>query len=278
MRPLSSAALRRGGWLLAGLFLGVAALLMWFEERLVFPAPRYPSGDWNPRDFVFEDVWFAADDGVRLHGWRLEHPQPRGEVIYFHGNADCVAYAGPAMDWLRTRYRVNVFVWDYRGYGRSGGRPDERGILADARAAQRWVVHRSGKAPGELVLMGRSLGGAVAIDLAAASGARALVLQNTFTSLPEVAAWHYPWLPVRRLMRTQFNALARIGAYAGPVLLSHADRDEVVPLAHGERLLAAAAGPKRLYVWPGESHNQPEPPEYDRVLEEFLQREAFAAR
>lgn len=245
---------------------------MWFEEKLIFPAPRYPQGDWQPRQFAYEEARFAATDGTPLHGWYMTHPEARGELVYFHGNADCVAKAGAYIDWLRTRYRVNVLVWDYRGYGKSGGAPHEAGILADARAALDWVVERSGKSPAEIVYVGRSLGGAVAIDLAVERGAAALVLQNTFTSLPDVAAVHYWWLPVRKLMRTQFDSLAKIAAYRGPVLVSHATDDEIVPFDQGRRLFEAAPGPKEFFVWPGDGHNQAEPDEYDDALEAFLER------
>src|SRR5208283_3409033 len=117
---------------------------------------------------------------------------------------------------------VSVLVFDYRGYGKSEGKPDEPGVLADARAARTWLAQKSGVAENRVVLMGESLGGAVAVDLAA-DGARALILENTFSSMADVAAFHYPWAPVRLLMRTQFNSAAKIRSYRGPVFQSHGD-------------------------------------------------------
>jgi fermentation-respiration switch protein FrsA (DUF1100 family) len=267
---------RRGLLRVIGLT-GAACLLMtgismWCEERVIFPAPRYPQGDWSPRRFDYEDVFFASLDGTALHGWFLDRPEPRGYLLYCHGNGDCVAYLGDYADELRQRHDLAVFVFDYRGYGRSAGRAHERGVMQDGRAAQRWLAERAGRQPGDLILMGRSLGGAVAIGLAAEHGAKALILQNTFTSMVDVAAWHFPYLPMRRLMRTQFNSLAVIPRYSGPVLQSHGTADEIVPYELGRRLFAAIPGPKEFFVCEGQSHNAWEPAEYDSALSSFLAR------
>ena len=163
-----------------------------------------------------------------------------------------------------------MLVFDYRGYGKSEGKPDERGVLADARAARTWLAQKAGVAENRIVLMGESLGGAVAVDLAA-DGARALILENTFSSMPDVAAYHYPWAPVRLLMRTQFNSLARIGSYHGPLYQSHGDRDSIVPLRFATRLFDAANEPKRFLLVEGADHNDPRMPQYYDKLREFLE-------
>jgi fermentation-respiration switch protein FrsA (DUF1100 family) len=245
---------------------------MWLEEKIIFPAPRYPEGDWNPRRFSYEDVYFTSEDGTALHGWFLDCPRPRGYLLYCHANGDCVAYLGDYADQLRRQYELAVFVFDYRGYGRSAGKPHERGVMQDGRAAQRWLEDRVGRQPSDLILMGRSLGGAVAIGLAAEHGAKALILQNTFTSMVDVATFHFPYLPLGRLMRTQFNSLAAIPHYHGPVLQSHGTADEIIPYELGRRLFAAIPGPKEFFVCEGQTHNAWEPVEYDEVLRKFLAR------
>jgi fermentation-respiration switch protein FrsA (DUF1100 family) len=118
--------------------------------------------------------------------------------------------------------------------------------------------------------MGRSLGGGVALHVAAEKGARGVVLQNTFTSLPETAAHHYPWAPVRLLMRNRYDSLAKIGRYPGPILQSHGTADRIVPLAIGRKLFAAAPGPKEFFEIPAGDHNDPEPAHYDAALHKFF--------
>lgn len=245
---------------------------MIFETVIIFPAPKYPAGDWQPSGLRFEDVLFHSADGTRLHGWFFDQPQARFHLLYCHGNADFVPNLATYADELRRRFGCSVFIFDYRGYGKSQGRPSEAGILADGRAARQWLCQRTGAAPDEIVLMGRSLGGAVAVDLAANGGAGAVALENTFTSIPDVAARLFPLFPVRWLLRTQLNSLATIGDYSGPLFISHGDADEIVSPEHGQRLYEAAAGPKQLFTIVGGRHNDPQPEDYFHELDAFLSR------
>ena len=129
-----------------------------------------------------------------------------------------------------------------------------------------------GVSESHIVLLGESLGGGVMVDLAANDGARALVLQNTFTSLADVAKFHYPWLPIKLMMRTQFDSLAKIGRYHGPLLQFHGDADTIIPFALAERLFAAANEPKQFVVIPGGDHNDPLSPRFFQALDQFLDR------
>ena len=227
-----------------------------FEKSLVFAPSRYPAGDWQPARLAFEDAWFAAKDGTRLHGWYAPSAQPRAVVLYCHGNGGNVALWAGVLRMLHDRMGVTAMLFDYRGYGRSEGTPSEAGVLADARAARTWLAQRAGVAENQIVLMGRSLGGAVAVDLAA-DGARGLILESTFTSMPEVAHTMLPYLPVRLVMRTQFNSLAKIAKYHGPLLQSHGTADRLIPYAMGQQLFAAANEPKQFIAIPGGDHNDP---------------------
>ncbi|HMO84614.1 MAG TPA: alpha/beta fold hydrolase, partial [Lacipirellulaceae bacterium] len=148
-------------------YLSVIVMLSAFERWLVFPAPRADSADWNADGFAYEDVVFSADDGAQLHGWYVPHPQPRAYVLFMHGNGEFVPRLRPTLTLLRDRLGVATFAWDYRGYGRSQGKPAETNVLADARTAQLWLARRAGVPPEEIVLWGRSLGGGVAVGLAA---------------------------------------------------------------------------------------------------------------
>jgi len=253
------------------MYLLLILLMMWFETLLIFPTWQIPQGDWNPTGLAFEDVYFEAEDGTRLNGWYFEHPDPQIYVLYCHGNGETVAHMGDYMDHLREEYQASVFAFDYRGYGKSAGKPNEPGVLADGRAAHRWLAQRVGVEPDQIVLWGRSIGGAVAVQVAADAGARAMILERTFTNLPDVAVRHYPWLPVRRLMRNRFDSLSRIGEYHGPLLQSHGTADEIVPFALGRELFdAAASDDKQFVAMSGMTHNAPNTENYDTELRRFL--------
>lgn len=254
--------------LIAYLFCVVASMI--FEETFIFFPMRYPKGDWQPGWLTFEDAWFRSDDGLRLHGWYAGHEKPRAVVLFCHGNAGNVTHRAETLQVLNEHVGVSVLIFDYRGYGRSEGKPDESGILADARAARAWLAERAGVEEQDVVVMGRSVGGAVAVDLAAKDGARALVLESTFSSMPDVAAYHYPWLPVRMMLRTRFDSLAKIRDYHGPLLQSHGDADTIVPYRFGRRLFEAANEPKQFVTIPNRDHNEPQTREYYQTLIAFL--------
>jgi uncharacterized protein len=251
-------------------YLLVVGAAMFFEESMVFPASRYPAGDWHPAGIAFEDAWFKASDGTKLHGWYVPCRDAKETVLFCHGNGGNITHRIDLLRMLHDRVGASALVFDYRGYGRSEGSPSEAGILSDARAARAWLAARETIAESEIVMMGESLGGGVAVDLAARDGARALVLQSTFCSLPEVAAYHYPWLPARWLMRTRLNSLAKIGNYHGPLLQSHGDADTIVPFPLGRRLFDTANEPKQFLVIPGFDHNDGLPPQYFDALANFF--------
>lgn len=251
-------------------YFSLALLLMIFEERLIFIPSRYPAGDWEPPNLHVEDAWFTADDGTRLHGWFAPHDRPRARILYCHGNAGNITDRADILDVLQRRVGAEVLLFDYRGYGRSEGQPSEKGLLRDARAARVWLARRAGVSEPEIVVMGRSLGGAVAVDLAAEDGARGLIVESSFDSLPAVAAYHYRWLPVRWLMHTRFNSARKIARYHGPLLLSHGDRDTIVPLRFGQNLFDAANQPKTFFPLPHHNHNDPLPAAYYQAVIEFL--------
>ncbi len=220
----------------------------------------------------FEDAWFQAADGTKLHGWYVPRENPRAVILFCHGNAGNVTDRADILEKLHNTAGVSVLAFDYRGYGRSEGKPNEKGILADARAARAWLAKRENIAEKDIVVMGESLGGAVAVDLAAKDGARGLVLISTFTSAADVAAYHYPFLPVRLLMRTRLDALGQIANYKGPLLEMHGEADTIVPIRLGRRLFEAANEPKQLLVFPHHDHNDTPPEEFYTELQLFLQK------
>ena len=257
--------------LIALIYCGLLLVLLFLENALLYPAPKYPEGDWQATYLPHEDVEFASADGTKLHGWFVEHENPRAVLLYCHGNGDAVGYLGPYLKSLRDKHRLTIFAFDYRGYGKSEGSPSEAGILADGHAAQLWLAKRTDFEAEDIVLMGRSLGGGVAVDLAVNNGARGLILQNTSTSIPDAAAYIYWFAPVRMLMKNRYDSLSKISRYSGPVLISHGTSDTLVPYALGQRLFAAVTSKnKRFISFDGGGHNDAEPASYDEDLEQFL--------
>jgi fermentation-respiration switch protein FrsA (DUF1100 family) len=171
---------------------------------------------------------------------------------------------------LHDRFGAAALAIDYRGYGKSTGSPSEPGVLADARAARAWLAKRENVSEPEVVLWGFSLGGGVATDLAARDGARGLILHSTFTSLPDAASYHHPWLPCRWLMRNRLDSASKIQNYHGPLLQLHGDADGIVPIELGKRLHARANEPKRFVVIDGGNHNDLRSEEFYTALEEFF--------
>ncbi len=246
-------------------------LMMWLEKFLIYPTWQIPTGDWHPSGVQFEDVYLDSEDGTRINAWYFAHASPRAYVLYCHGNGEDLSHMGEYLDGLREDYQVSILACDYRGYGKSAGKPHEAGIMADGRSAQRWLAQRAGIPVNQVVLWGRSIGGAVCVQLAADLGARAMILERTFTSLPDVAARHYPFLPVRWLMRNRYNSISHIREYQGPLLQSHGTADEVVPFPLGQQLFDAAGSTRKLFVvMPDVTHNGPNTEEYYTELRRFL--------
>lgn len=246
-------------------------MISFIERRLVFPARKVSDGDWNPPDLPFEDVTFTADDGTKLHGWYVPHAQPRAVVLYSHGNGECVPHLDNRLRVLNQRIGVSVFAWDYRGYGRSEGKSHESNVVSDARTAQLWLADRANIDPDEVVLIGRSLGGAVSVALAAEHAVAGLVLDRTFSCLLDTAAHNIPWFPVRCFMSNRFSSAKNIRKYHGPLLQSHGTADEVIPLAMGKQLFEASPSKqKRFLEIPNGEHNGPLPDFCYEALIDFL--------
>ena len=238
--------------LLAALLLLVLPVL--FEKSLIYHPSRGHDVSARGLGLAHESVSLTAEDGVRLDALLLPAKSSRVTVLFAHGNAGNLSHRLDRVIFLQARIAADVLLFDYRGYGRSEGSPDEEGTYRDARAAYRWLTEVR-KVPAErLVLFGESLGSAVALDLAISHACRALVLEAPFTSVPDMARVVLPFFP-RSLVRTQYDNLGKVGRLRVPLLVLHGDRDEVVPFPQGRRLFEAAPEPKRFYAIPGAGHN-----------------------
>jgi uncharacterized protein len=245
--------------------------MMLLEPSLVYPIPSPDVGDWRPTHLHYEDVWFQSTDGNNLNGWYFPKKSAKRAILYCHGNGEHLGLMGELGAHLREALDAAVLVFDYRGYGRSEGKPTEAGCVADGQAARRWLAKRTGIAPRDVILMGRSLGGGVAVALAAADGAETLILENTFPSLPAVAASRYPWLPVGWLMVNQYDSINRISQYRGRLLQAHGADDTLIPIGLARELYEACpSSAKRWVEHRGCNHNSPCPPSYYDTLASFL--------
>lgn len=206
------------------------------------------------RGLNYEDVNFTAADGVRLHGWYVPCAGAYYVMLFFHGNTRNISWCLDSLE-LFHRLGFSTFIFDYRGYGRSEGRPDEHGTYRDAQAAWDYLQRERGIDAGRIVMLGRSLGGAIACWLAARQAPRALVLESTFLSFPDAAAELYPRLPVRLLARYRYPVKEYLRHVRSPVLIIHSADDELIPYRQGRALYELAHEPKRFMRISGPHYN-----------------------
>jgi fermentation-respiration switch protein FrsA (DUF1100 family) len=277
-RPTRPRRIRRLAWWfgsrVAVVYLGLMVVAMFFEERLIFFPSRYPEGDWNPRGLTVEDAEFTADDGVRLHGWFCPVENPRAVVLVSHGNAGNITHRDEEIKLWQRHLGVSIFIYDYRGFGRSEGSPNEAGVYADVRAAYRWLTEQKQIAAEEIVLRGESIGSAVSLQLALEVPHRALIMESPFTSAVAMGQRSFPFLPVRWVMRNRFDSDRKISQYRGPLLITHGTRDSIVPFEMGEALFGLANDPKKFYPVRGADHNDVPftgGAAYFRAIDEFLE-------
>jgi fermentation-respiration switch protein FrsA (DUF1100 family) len=206
------------------------------------------------RGLNYEDVRFTAGDGTRLHGWYVPCVDAYYILLFFHGNTRNISWCLDSLE-LFHRLGFSTFIFDYRGYGRSEGRPDEQGTYRDAQAAWDYLVRERGIDAGRIVMLGRSLGGAIASWLAARQAPRALVLESTFLSFPDAAAELYPRLPVRLLARYHYPVKEYLRRVHSPVLIIHSTDDELIPYRQGRALYDLANAPKSFVSITGPHYN-----------------------
>ena len=235
----------------------LALALLWVGQRRMI---YLPFGNVPPAASLglprAEDVTFTTDDGVTLHGWFVPAASTpaRFTVIVFNGNAGHRGMRATLAAAL-SRHGVATLLFDYRGYGDNTGRPSEDGLAQDARAAWLYVTTRADVDPGRVVFFGESLGAALALRLATETPPFALVLRSPFTSLTDIGRHHYPFLPVRWLLRDRYPSLERAGSVSCPTLVIAGDRDSIIPTEQSKRLYGAIAAEKRLVVVAGADHN-----------------------
>jgi fermentation-respiration switch protein FrsA (DUF1100 family) len=243
--------------LLGGLYCLLALSMYIFQDRLLY-FPNQPSRDYVkvPTDvgLEYEEVRISTTDSVVLGGWFIPADKARGVVLFFHGNAGNISHR---LDSIRifNALGLDVLIFDYRGYGQSTGTPSEPGTYLDSEAAWRYLVDKRRYSPQRIILFGRSLGGAVGVHLANEQNPAALIVESTFSSVPDLAAELYPWLPVRSMSRFQYNSRQKIQSVTCPILVVHSPQDEIIPITHGRRIYSAAPEPKDFLEISGNHNN-----------------------
>jgi hypothetical protein len=238
-----------------GLAMG-AVMLRLLENRLIFPAPRYPRGFVAPENHGLkaEEVWITASDGVRLNAWFFPNASSSKVLLIFHGNAENIG-TGLGRTKILSSLGLNILALDYRGYGKSEGSPDEAGVYRDAEAGYRYLIGARGFRPQDIVVHGVSLGGAVAIDLASRLECGGLIAESTFTSARAMAR-HAFLIPLyASVPKSRFDSIAKISKVRAPVLIIHGTRDEVIPFSMGEQLYSAAGASKSFVAIGRAGHN-----------------------
>ena len=228
---------------------------------------------------AYEEIALATEDAERLHAWWVPARPARGTALLFHGNAGNISHR---IDYARMFHGLgySTLLVDYRGYGKSTGTPSELGTYRDALAARRWLVEERGVSDADIVVFGESLGGAVGCWLAQRHRPRALVLASTFTSVPDLGAEVYRFLPVRLISRYEYDTRACVQKVDAPVLVLHSPRDDIIPYDHGRRLFEAAREPKAFLEIDG-GHNDGfvfMRPEWVQALGAFLESAASGQR
>ena len=252
-------------------YLSVVLLVYFGQSRLIYFPQQQISYTPDEIGLDYTPVKIATSDAETLHGWWVPAPDAKGTVLFFHGNAGNISHR---INYLKMFERLgyNTLLFDYRGYGQSSGAPSESGTYLDAQAAWRYLTETKGIAPAQIVLYGESLGGAVAAWLAAQEKPGLLVLASAFTSVPDMAAEIYPFLPVRWITRFQYNTLESLQSVTCPVFIAHSAEDEIVPFEQSQQLFKAAPEPKQFLFLAG-GHNTGfifKQPDWIKSLGEFM--------
>lgn len=238
------------------IFIGILFCLFYpkIENFFVFFPQR--SFDFTPEAYQlsYKDIYFHTEDGKRLHGWLFLLNKGSPVILFFHGNAGNISHRLDNIQFL-LREDLQVFIFDYRGYGKSTGSPSEEGIYQDGLAAYDYLVQKEKVRPSNIVLFGRSLGAAVAIEVALRRNVKSLIIESPFTSTKGMAKTMFLFYPFSPLLPANYNNLGKIPRINVPKLFIHGENDQIVPFSMGKKLFNAAKSPKYLYSIKGAGHN-----------------------
>jgi len=237
-------------------YLAICLLLYFMQDRAIF-FPDMPGRqlETTPKavNLDYEDVWGETADGTRIHGWFIPATEAKVTLLFCHGNAGNISHRLESIA-LFNSLGLNVLIFDYRGYGQSTGKVSEQGFYQDVSAMWQALTDKQGIKAENIVIFGRSLGAAVASQLATRVKPGGVILESAFASVPEMAAQLYPFLPARLLARFQLNNMQHVKRIQSPLLVIHSEDDEIIPYAQGQKVFASGHEPKTFLRIRG-SHN-----------------------
>lgn len=242
------------------------------KRNTFFPMKKV---DFTPRhiDLSYEDINFRTSDGLTLNGWFVPAKKARATVLFFHGNAGNMSHRVEVVDILH-KAGLNIFIFDYRGYGKSEGTPSEKGTYIDTSAAYDYLIKRDDVVKDAIVFYGKSLGAAIAVDAATRLEHAALIIESPFTSIRDMAKEIYPFLPSGLIVSAGYDSISKIPGISSPKLVIHSEDDEIIPYEHGKRLFNKAKEPKEFFTMRG-GHNDAAllaKDEFRKAIESFLDR------
>lgn len=245
----------------------------WFEWSSIYFPDRIVQGTPRLVGLEYENVYFQTSDKVKINAWFIPAKEARGTLLYCHGNAGNI---GDRLDIIKmfNSIGLNVLIFDYRGYGKSSGVASERGTYLDADAAYEYLLSRDDIDKDKIIVYGKSLGGAVAVDLALKKDPSILISDSAFTSTTDMARMMYPFLPIERILTIRYDTLSKIDDVKSNKLIIHSREDEIVPFRHGQAIYENARQPKEFFKMRG-GHNEgiiTYESRYIEYLDDYLKR------
>jgi uncharacterized protein len=221
--------------------------MLYFPEKEIWHTPKNIN-------LEYSEIYFETEDGITISGWYIPAKNEKGVLLFCHGNAGNISHR---LDSIKIFHNLSlsVLIFDYRGYGKSNGKPSEKGTYLDAEAAWNYLVNVKQKPPEEIILFGRSLGGAVAAEIALMKNPAGLIIESSFTSVPELGSKLYPWLPVKLISKFSYSTIHKVGFIKCHKLIIHSPDDEMISFEHGKSLFENASPPKEFLIIRG-GHNE----------------------
>jgi fermentation-respiration switch protein FrsA (DUF1100 family) len=258
---------------IAGIYITICILLFLFQRFLIYFPDKKIILTPDQYGLAYEDVFLETNDRIKIHGWLIKAESARGVLLFCHGNAGNISHRIESIQFF-NQLSLDVLIFDYRGFGKSEGSPDEQGTYLDAAAAWNYLIETKGYHPDQIIIFGRSLGSGIAAWLAGEKHSKTVILESSFTSLPDLGAKVYPLFPVRLLSRYKYDTLKNLQHITCPILFVHSKNDEIIPYSLGYENFQNAAEPKKFLEIHG-SHNDgflASGKIYENGIQEFLSK------
>lgn len=242
--------------IVVGLFFALSAYLYFNQDNMVFFPAKELAITPGQLNLEYEDIYINIENNDTIHGWFFPVTDSNSNkvVLFCHGNAGNISNRLPTAQFV-VDLKVPILMFDYRGYGNSNGKPSEKNVGIDARAYYNWLISEKKYEPEHIIIFGRSLGGAIAVDLASKVKCGGLIIESSFTSALEMGKRIFPFFPINLLLKYRFDSLSKISTINCPVLITHSPQDNTIPFYMGQALYEKAKEPKQFVELSG-NHNE----------------------